>query len=105
MPEELQGLLAWIACIGDAHTIEGYSTFLRGAGFTVDNIKERNDALEEMANNIRLKLLGAEIMTGLKKLELPGIELGAAKRMANRAMAAVKQGQLGYALICAKKPD
>ena len=105
LPEELQGLLAWIACIGDAHTIEGYSTFLRGAGFTVDNIKERNDALEEMANNIRLKLLGAEIMTGLKKLELPGIELGAAKRMANRAMAAVKQGQLGYALICAKKPD
>ena len=66
--EELQGLLAWIACIGDAHTIEGYSTFLRGAGFTVDNIKERNDALEEMANNIRLKLLGAEIMTGLGNL-------------------------------------
>src|SRR5258708_2474379 len=105
LPEELQGLLAWIACIGDAHTIEGYSTFLRDAGFSVDSIKESNDALEEMTNQVRLKLLGAEIMTGLNKLQLPGIDFGTAKHMANSAMAAVKQGQLGYALICAAKPD
>lgn len=56
-------------------------------------------------NQVRVKLLGAEIMTGLNKLQLPGLDLGAAKRMANSAMAAVKQGQLGYALICATKPD
>lgn len=105
LPEELNGLLAWIACIGDAHTIEGYSTFLRGAGFSVDSIIVRNDALEEMANQVRLKLLAAEIMTGLNKLRLPGLDLGAAKHMANSAMAAVRQGQLGYALICANKPD
>jgi len=83
LPEELQGLLAWIACIGDALTIDGYAAFLRGAGFSVSSIKERNDALEEMANQIRLKLLGAEIMTGLNRLQLPGLDLGAAKRMAN----------------------
>lgn len=105
LPEELNGLFAWIACIGDAHTIEGYSTFLLGAGFSMGSIKERNDALEEMANHVRLKLLGAEIVTGLNKLQLPGLDLEAAKRMAKSAMAAVKQGQLGYALICAKKPD
>ena len=104
LPEELQGLLAWIACIGDAHTIDGYAAFLRGAGFSVSCIKERNDALEEMANHIRLKLLGAEIMTGVKRVQLPGLDLGAAKRMANSAMAAIKRGHLGYALICAKKP-
>ena len=104
LPEELQGLLAWIACIGDALTIDGYAAFLRGAGFSVSSIKERNDALEEMANQIRLKLLGAEIMTGLNKLQLPGLDLGAAKRMANGAMAAIKRGHLGYALISAKKP-
>ena len=105
LPEELQGLLAWIACIGDAHTIDGYTTFLRKAGFSVTSIQERNETLEEMANHIRLKLLGAEIMTGLKKLQLPSLDLEAAKRMANIAMATVKQGQLGYALICAKKPN
>jgi arsenite methyltransferase len=69
----------------------------------VSSIKERNDALEEMANQIRLKLLGAEIITGLNRVQLPGLDLGAAKRMANSAMAAIKRGHLGYALICAKK--
>ena len=102
---ELDGLLAWIACIGDAQTLDGYTALLRDAGFTVDSVKQRNDALEEMVNQVRVKLLGAEIMTKLKKLQLPGLDLGAAKRMANSAMAAVKQGQLGYALICTTKPD
>ena len=104
-PEELDGLLAWIACIGDAQTLDGYTALLRGAGFTVESVKQRNDTLEEMVNHVRVKFLGAEIMTGLNKLQLPGLDLGAAKRMAKSAMAAVKQGQLGYALICAKKPD
>ncbi len=105
LPAELDGLLAWIACIGDAQTVDGYTALLRDAGFTVDSVKQRNGALEEMVNQVRVKLLGAEIMTGLNKLQLPGLNLGAAKRMANSAMAAVKQGQLGYALICATKPD
>jgi ubiquinone/menaquinone biosynthesis C-methylase UbiE len=105
VPAELDGLLAWIACIGDAQTLDGYTALLRDAGFTVDSAKQRNNALEEMVNQVRVKLLGAEIMTGLNKLQLPGLDLGAAKRMANSAMAAVKQGQLGYALICATKPD
>src|SRR6266849_5671376 len=77
----------------------------RVARLTVDSVKQRNDALEEMVNQVRVKLLGAEIMTGLKKLQLPGLDLGGAKRMANSAMAAVKQGRLGYVLICATKPD
>ncbi|MGC0779642.1 MAG: hypothetical protein WCD68_20780, partial [Candidatus Acidiferrum sp.] len=68
-------------------------------------IKQQNDALEEMVNQVRVKLLGAEIMTGLNKLQLPGVDLGAAKRMAGSAMAAAKQGHLGYVLICATKPD
>jgi hypothetical protein len=43
-------------------------------------------------------------MTGLNKLHLPDVDLGAAKRMSSSAMAAVKQGQLGYVLIRAAKP-
>ena len=105
LPEELDGLIAWIACIGDAQTVEGYTHFLQDAGFSVGSIEQQNYALEEMVNRIRIKLLGAEIMTGLNKLQLPGVDLGAAKRMAGSAMAAVKRGKLGYALICATKPD
>jgi ubiquinone/menaquinone biosynthesis C-methylase UbiE len=104
LPKDLDGLLAWVACIGDAQTVEGYVAYLQDAGFSVDSIEQQNDALKEMVDQVRLKLLGAEIMTGLNKLQLPALDLGAAKRMANSAMAAVKQGQLGYVLICAIKP-
>jgi len=105
LPEELDGLLAWIACIGDAQTVEGYSRFLQDAGFSVGSIEQQNYALEEMVNQILVKLLGAEIMAGLNKLQLPGLDLGAAKRMTGSAMAAVKRRQLGYVLIRATKPD
>lgn len=103
LPRDLDGLLAWIACIGDAQTAERYTAYLRGAGFTVDSVEQRNEALAEMVDQVRIKLLGAEIMTGLNKLQLPGTDLGAAKRMANDAMEAIRQGQLGYVLICATK--
>lgn len=105
LPSDLDGLLAWIACIGDAQTIESYTTYLRNAGFSVDAAETHDAALLEMVNQIRLKLLGTEIMTGLNKLQLPGVDLEAAKRMAGSAMAAVRQRQLGYVVICATKRD
>jgi ubiquinone/menaquinone biosynthesis C-methylase UbiE len=104
MPKNLDGLLAWIACIGDAQTAEQYTAYLQGAGFSVDTIEQRNHVLTEMVEQVRMKLLGAEIMTGLNKLQLPGIDLGAAKQMANGAMEAVRRGELCYALICGTKP-
>jgi len=105
LSKDLDGLLAWVACIGDAQTVEGYVAYLRSAGFSLDSIEQQSEALEEMVDQVRMKLLGAEIMAGLKKLRLPDVDLGAAKRMASSAMTAVKQGQLGYVLIRATKPD
>jgi len=105
LPSELDGLLAWIACIGDAQTVESYTTYLRNAGFSVDQVEPHDAALQDMVDKIRLRLLGAEIMTGLNKLQLPGVDLGVAKRTAGGAMAAIKRGQLGYVLIGATKPS
>lgn len=104
LPAELDGLLAWIACIGDAQTVENYTAYFRHAGFSMNQVEPRHAVLKEMVDQIRRKLLGAEIMTGLNKLQLPGIDLGAAKRMASCAAEAVKRGQLGYVLIGASKP-
>jgi ubiquinone/menaquinone biosynthesis C-methylase UbiE len=104
LPRESDSLLDWIACIGDAQTAESYAAYLQGAGFSVGSIDQHNDALTELVEQVRMKLLGAEIMTGLNKLQLPGTDLQTAKRMANGAMEAVRHGQLGYALICGTKP-
>jgi hypothetical protein len=57
-----------------------------------------------MVNHVRMKLLGTEILVGLKKLELPGADFTAAKEMARSALTAVHQGSLGYAIIHAAKP-
>lgn len=56
-----------------------------------------------MVNQVRTKLLGAEIMIGLKKLKLPGVDFAAAKEMAHSALSAVQKGSLGYAIIHAAK--
>ena len=104
LPEELSGLLAWVACIADAQPVEAYTRYLCEAGLRVERIEPHDEALLEMVNQVRMKLLGAEIMAGLKKLELPGVDFAAAKEMARSALSAIREGSLGYATIHAWKP-
>ena len=103
LPKELDGLLAWIACIADAQPVDNYTQYLRGAGFRVAQTESHDEALLEMVNQVRMKLLGAEIMVGLKKLDLPDVDFPAAKQMAQAALPAIQRGSLGYAIICATK--
>ncbi len=103
LPKELDTLLAWVACIADAQPIERYAAFLSAAGFTVDCLEPHDEALTEMVNQIRMKLLGAELMAGLKKIELPDLDFAAAKAMATSASDAIRQGKLGYAIVSGGK--
>jgi arsenite methyltransferase len=102
--EELSGLLAWVACIADAQPVDTYVRYLCEAEFRVERVEAHDESLVEMVNHVRMKLLGTEILVGLKKLELPGVDFTAAKEMACSALTAVHQGSLGYAIIHAAKP-
>jgi ubiquinone/menaquinone biosynthesis C-methylase UbiE len=102
-PEELQGLLAWVACIADAQPVEDYVGFFVSSGLLPEARERHDEALLEMVRRMERNLLGLEIMTGLKKLDLPGLNLPAAKRMANAARQAILEGQLGYAIVTARK--
>ncbi|MEK7326840.1 MAG: methyltransferase domain-containing protein [Chloroflexota bacterium] len=104
LPRELEGLLAWVACIADARPVEQYSAYLQSAGFTVERIEPRDRALADMVAGIRTKLIGAELMVKLKQVDLPGVDFEQARRMAHAAAQAVREGQLGYALIVGVKP-
>jgi len=42
-------------------------------------------------------------MVGLRKLDLPGVDFTAARQMAQAALAAIQQGQLGYAIVTGLK--
>jgi ubiquinone/menaquinone biosynthesis C-methylase UbiE len=103
LPDDLNGLLAWVACIADAQPLESYANFLRNAGFRVNRTEPCDEALMEMVNQVRIRLLGAEIAVGLKKIDLPGLDFASAKRMAQTAAEAIRNRNLGYALIHAEK--
>jgi ubiquinone/menaquinone biosynthesis C-methylase UbiE len=100
----LEGLLSWIACIGDALPAERYVAILQQAGFQAPLVEDHSDALVEMVRQIQAKLLGAEIMAGLKKIDLPGVDFATGRQFAQAALQATRSGALGYVVIAARKP-
>jgi arsenite methyltransferase len=102
---ELEGLLSWIACIGDAQPVDSYVKILQRADFTILQTEDHSQALADMVRQIQGRLLGAEIAKALKKLDLPNMDFSDAKRFAQAASLAVKEGKLGYTLISAIKDN
>jgi ubiquinone/menaquinone biosynthesis C-methylase UbiE len=102
LPQDLEGLFAWIACIADARPVEEYAGYLEEAAFDVTTIEPHNNALAEMARDVQGRLLGIELMIKLKKLDLPGADFEQAKRLARAAAKAIHEGLLGYSLIVAQ---
>jgi arsenite methyltransferase len=103
LPPELEGLLAWVACIADARPVSEYARYLEEAGFEQPSVEPHDEALLEMVRAIQGKLLGAELMVKLKKLELPGADFEQAKALARAALDAIRAGVLGYALLRAAR--
>ena len=101
LPAELEGLLAWIACIADAQPVEHYVEFLEAAGLTVDQIETHDEALSQKVAGVRAKLLGAELLVRLEKIDLPGADFQQARTIARCAAEAIHEGKLGYALLVA----
>jgi len=104
LPEELRGLLAWVACIADALPVDEYAGHLRSAGLVVRTVEPHDDALRQMVRQIQGRILAAEIASGLKKLDLSGFDLAEARKVAIAAHDAIKRGQLGYSVVVAEKP-
>lgn len=103
LPEELQGLLARVACIADARPVEEYVRYLEAAGIGHVLVETHDEALAELVWSIQAKLLGAELMSKLKKLDLEGIDFAIAKKLARAASEAVRSRRLGYALVVGER--
>ena len=103
LPDDVQTLLAWVTCVAGAGTPEDYVATLLKAGFTNFTVEDRRDALLEMVDNIRRKLLGVELAAGLGKLDLADLDLNEGKRLARRAVELIESGIVGYTLMAARK--
>lgn len=103
LPADLNGLISWIACIADAMPVSEYSAALEMASFQVSLVEAHDDCLLQLVKAVQGRLLGLELLTGLKKLQLPGVDMAQAKQFARSAMKAVQDGKFGYALILASR--
>lgn len=104
LPEELDSLLGWVACVADARPLEDYIGVLESAGLRMQHHEAHDDALRDLVRQVHLTLLGAEVAVKLGKLALPlaGIETG--QRLAQLVLDAVEDRALGYALLVARTP-
>jgi ubiquinone/menaquinone biosynthesis C-methylase UbiE len=104
LPEELRGLLAWVACVGAAQSLDTYETDLQEAGLQIALSEEHDSALAHVVHNIRTRLLTAELLVRLQHMQLPIADFDQARALARAAADAVSAGQFGYALLVAAKP-
>ncbi len=103
LPEDIQSLLSWIACLAGAGTSGDYVSILEEAGFTDYAIENHRDSLLEMVNGIHRKLLGVELAIGLGKLELGDLDLSEVKRLVQRSLELIENGLISYTLFKARK--
>jgi arsenite methyltransferase len=104
LPSELDTLMAWVACIADARPIGEYTSILSQAGFAMDEPEIHDEALVELINQVRGKLLVAELMVCMKKLEVPDwIDFDQFGRLAQLTAQTIDQGHLGYAIFTGDK--
>jgi arsenite methyltransferase len=103
LPLDLEGLLSWVACIADARPVVEYTAYLEAAGFEIGATEAHDDALARMANDIQGRLLGLELMAGLKKIDLPGADFKQAQQFARVASRAIQEGMLGYSVIIGRR--
>jgi arsenite methyltransferase len=99
LPGELQTLAGWAACIADARPEAEYVELLEDAGFRQPSLEIHDDALIRLVDDIRGRLLGAELFAKLGKFDLAGADMGQAGAIARAADAAARKGLLGYILL------
>ena len=103
LPEDVQSLLSWVACIAGAGTPELYISELKKAGFAHFIVEDHRDSLLEMVNGVRRKLLGVELAISLGRLELGDLDLNNAKHIGQRTLQLIENGLIGYTLFKARK--
>jgi ubiquinone/menaquinone biosynthesis C-methylase UbiE len=103
LPAELTGLAAWVACIGDARTLDEYAVLLTRAGLRVTDTARHDGALARMIDQIAARLALVR-MTNARRADAIGIDFNRVPAVLGAARAALDDQVLGYALLVAEKP-
>jgi arsenite methyltransferase len=104
VPAGLENLLSVVACIGDARPAAEYRRILAAAGFEEFHEVDQSNHLLAMVHDIRKKIDLARLAVAIKKLDLGGMDLDAARQTAQLAAKTIEDGAAGYVLLTARKP-
>lgn len=106
LPPELETLLARVACLADAPSQRGLTALLEQSGFAVVESRDSSWALTEMAERIRRRLVALKIAGKLGAVDTGGFDLDEGKRLADRAMELIEDGDVRYVVVIASpSPD
>lgn len=105
LPQELQGLLAVVGCVGGARPLEEYRELVEAQGFVVDAARELPEVAGSFLREAKGKQLMAEIAVGLGKLSVSPQLIGQGRRLLAQVQELVSQGLLGYGMLTAHKPS
>jgi ubiquinone/menaquinone biosynthesis C-methylase UbiE len=99
LPEEMKTLIFWSACIADARPAQEYQKILSGVGFTGLRVEDHSPVLLKLTEQIRKRLLMAELAVALKKLNLEEVDFQKGKHWLSMAEKLIQEGVIGYVLI------
>jgi ubiquinone/menaquinone biosynthesis C-methylase UbiE len=103
LPDRLQGVESYIACIADARPLEDWTTLFMDAGLTPEGASRCDEALAELADEVRRRLFAAEMLVGVGKLNWPAVDFRTANGLADEAVAAIRAGALGYGVFIGRR--
>ncbi|MCH6471210.1 class I SAM-dependent methyltransferase [Sinomonas terrae] len=102
LPEPLTGMAAWVACIADARSPEGYGALLSAAGLDVERSEDHSGAIARMLDRIEARL-AVLAMTAPDALASAGIHPAAVRPYTRTVRAQIDAGAIGYGLLTARK--
>ena len=103
LPQELAGLAASVACIGQALSQQGYEEAMENQKLHDITITDCSDALRQLIQDIHRRVLLARMAASSGILNLNGLDLDQALHLLQTAQEQVQQGVLGYMLLIARK--
>jgi arsenite methyltransferase len=102
LPEELDGPLGAVACVGDALSRRGYEELLAEAGLRPTAIESRDEDAAALAERVEDRLRGARLL-GLDRVYGLPVAADSAIELAAVARQAISDGALGYAIFAASR--
>lgn len=103
LPEEMKTLIFWSACIADARPAQEYQRIFSEVGFKQLTVEDHSPVLFKLIEQIRKRLLMAELAVALKKLNLEEVDFKKGKHWLSMGEELIREGVIGYVLITGLK--